>query len=85
MTKDSYTGPVSKRNPEQITIGTGLAIAGMCLSMFIIANDISAMNVALPSIEKDFNTDISTVQWVINAYALFTAMSLVAGRLRMGK
>jgi EmrB/QacA subfamily drug resistance transporter len=79
MTKDSDTGSVSQQNPEQITVGTGLAIAGMCLSMFIIANDISAMNVALPSIEKDFDTDISTVQWVINAYALFTAMSLVAG------
>ncbi|TFG75342.1 MAG: MFS transporter [Thermodesulfobacteriales bacterium] len=51
----------------------------MCLTMLLIANDISAMNVALPSIERDFHSDISTMQWVINAYALFTAMTIVAG------
>ena len=51
----------------------------MCLSVVILANDFTALNVALPSIEKAFNTDVSTVQWVINAYALVFGMLIVTG------
>ena len=34
---------------------------------------------ALPSIEKAFDSDVSTVQWVINAYALVFGMLIVTG------
>lgn len=51
----------------------------MALGVFVIANDITAMNVALPAIEKDFDTDITTVQWVVNAYALVFGVLIVTG------
>ncbi|MEX0998849.1 MAG: MFS transporter [Thermodesulfobacteriota bacterium] len=70
---------MSEDNSDRISGGKILALLAMCLTMLLIANDISAMNVALPSIERDFHSDISTMQWVINAYALFTAMTIVAG------
>jgi len=48
----------------------------------VIANDFSALAVALPAIEKQFDTDVGTVQWVINAYALtFGVLIVVGGRL----
>jgi len=46
---------------------TVMALVAMGLSVLILANDFTALNVALPSIEKAFDTDVSTVQWVINA------------------
>ncbi len=48
----------------------------------MIANDFSAINVALPVMERDFHTEINTLQWVINAYALtFGVLIVTAGRL----
>ncbi|HVO54451.1 MAG TPA: MFS transporter [Solirubrobacterales bacterium] len=54
----------------------------MGLAVIVIANDFSAINVALPTIEKDFDTNINTIQWVVNAYALtFGVMIVTGGRL----
>jgi EmrB/QacA subfamily drug resistance transporter len=44
--------------------------------------DITIVNVALPAIQKDFNADLSDLQWVIDAYALsLAALQLTAGSL----
>ena len=54
----------------------------MGLAVIVIANDFSAINVALPVMEKDFGADVNTLQWVINAYALtFGVLIVTAGRL----
>ena len=45
----------------------------------LIANDFTALNVALPAIEQDFDVDVATAQWVINAYALVFGMAIVTG------
>ena len=58
---------------------TTLALASLGISIILIAQDFSALNVALPSIERDFDTDLTTVQWVINAYALAFAVLMVTG------
>jgi predicted MFS family arabinose efflux permease len=42
----------------------------MGVAVIVIANDFSAINVALPTMERDFHTNVNTIQWVINAYAL---------------
>ena len=46
----------------------------------IIANDFTAFSVALPTIEREFDTDVGTVQWVINAYALMFGVLIVDRR-----
>ena len=62
--------------------GTLLALGAMGMAVFVIANDFTAMSVALPNIENDFDVDVSTVQWVINIYALvFGVMIVTGGRL----
>jgi EmrB/QacA subfamily drug resistance transporter len=62
-----------------VTRGTWLALGAMAISVFVIANDVTALSVALPQIEKDFDADVSTVQWVINAYALVFGVLIVPG------
>ena len=59
--------------------GTGMALFAMGLGVLVIANDFTALNVALPAIEQDFDVDVGTVQWTINAYALTFGMVLVTG------
>src|SRR5688572_16221895 len=51
----------------------------MGIAVFVLANDFSAINVAIPQIEEDFDTDVSTTQWVVNAYALTFGVLLVTG------
>ncbi len=54
----------------------------MGLAVVVIANDFSAINVALPTMEKDFGTTVNTIQWVVNAYALtFGVLIVTGGRL----
>ncbi|HEX6228969.1 MAG TPA: MFS transporter [Solirubrobacterales bacterium] len=54
----------------------------MSMGVLVIANDFSAINVALPTMEQDFSTGVNTIQWVINAYALtFGVMIVTGGRL----
>jgi len=59
--------------------GTGMALFAMGLGVLVIANDFTALNVALPAIEEDFDADVGTVQWTVNAYALTFGMVLVTG------
>jgi EmrB/QacA subfamily drug resistance transporter len=61
---------------------TWLGLFAMSISVLVIANDFSAINVALPTMESDFDTGVNTIQWVINAYALtFGVMIVTGGRL----
>jgi MFS family permease len=43
--------------------------------------DVSIVNLALPSIERDLGASAGTVQWVVSGYALALGLALVpAGR-----
>jgi MFS family permease len=70
---------IEASSPQRIN---WLALFAMGIAVLVIANDFSAINVALPTMEKDFGTDINTIQWVVNAYALtFGVMIVTGGRL----
>jgi EmrB/QacA subfamily drug resistance transporter len=56
-----------------------VALAAMAAGVFVIANDVTALSVALPDIEREFDADVDTVQWVINAYALVFGVLIVTG------
>jgi MFS family permease len=51
----------------------------MALATLVIAIDFTAFSVALPSMERDLNAQLSTVQWVINAYAVVFGVVIVTG------
>jgi EmrB/QacA subfamily drug resistance transporter len=59
--------------------GTSLPLAAMAISVFVVANDVTALSVALPQIEQDFDSDVTTVQWVVSAYALVFGVLIVTG------
>lgn len=59
--------------------GTKMALVAMALGVFVIANDFTALSVAVPDIEADFDTTLSRAQWVINGYALVFGVLIVTG------
>jgi EmrB/QacA subfamily drug resistance transporter len=68
-----------KADKDGLTRGTIVALAAMALAVFTVAIDFTALSVALPSIEVRFDSDVSTVQWVISAYTLVFGVLIVTG------
>ena len=67
---------------QAIDRGTWLALVAMAIAVFVVANDFSAINVVIPSIEEDFDISVDSAQWVVNAYALtFGVLIVTGGRL----
>ena len=65
--------------PARIDRSTIVSLVTMALAVFVIANDVTALSVALPAIEGDFDADVGTAQWVISAYALIFGVLIVPG------
>jgi EmrB/QacA subfamily drug resistance transporter len=58
-----------------------LALAFLVLAQFMIVLDVSIMNVALPSIQKDFDLTVTDLQSIVTAYTLaFGGLLLFGGR-----
>lgn len=65
-----------------ITRQAWLALAVTTLVTFLVVIDISAVNVAFPSIEDDLQTDRATLSWIISGYNIAVgALLLAAGRV----
>ena len=47
---------------EPFAPGTRMVLVAVGLGILLIANDFTALNVALPAIEEDFDSDVSTAQ-----------------------
>jgi len=58
---------------------TLLGLVAMGLAVLVIANDFTALTVALPAIEREYVADVTTAQWVINGYALVFGVLIVSG------
>lgn len=56
-----------------------LGLAAMALAVLVVANDFTALSVALPALERDFGVGLNKVQWVINGYALVFGVLIVTG------
>jgi EmrB/QacA subfamily drug resistance transporter len=54
-----------------------LVLAICCLSLFMAGLDTTIVNVALPSIGRDFHAPVSGLQWTIDAYLLVIASLLM--------
>jgi EmrB/QacA subfamily drug resistance transporter len=58
-----------------------LVLTLVCLGQFMVVLDISVVNVALPSIQRDLHFSDTGLQWVVNAYTLaFAGFLLLGGR-----
>ena len=57
-------------------------LAAVCTGVMMLLLDVTIVNVALPSIERDFSASLTDLQWVISGYALaLAAFLLTAGSL----
>jgi len=54
-------------------------LGAMCFALFMIMLDNTVVNVALPSIQRDLNATLSSLEWTVNAYTLTFAVLLVTG------
>ncbi len=52
-------------------------LAICCLSLFIVGLDITVVNVALPSIGRDLDANISRLQWTVSSFTLVMASLLM--------
>ncbi len=48
-------------------------LAICCMSLFIVYVDNTIVNVALPSMGRDFHTSMSGLQWIVDGYTLVLA------------
>jgi MFS transporter, DHA2 family, methylenomycin A resistance protein len=59
-----------------------IALAAMCLALFMTNLDDTVMNVALPKIQTSLGTTLSGLQWILNAYTLpLASLVLPSGTL----
>src|SRR6266567_7650436 len=59
-----------------------LSLTILCTGFLLIVVDMTIVNVALPSIQKDLRFTPSGLAWVVNAYLIaFGGLLLLAGRL----
>jgi EmrB/QacA subfamily drug resistance transporter len=58
------------------------ALIVVCVAIFMLLLDITVVNVALPDIQKELHTSFTDLQWVVDAYALMLATTMLnAGTL----
>ena len=71
-----YQHLITDENRKWWTLGA------MCLALFMVMLDSTVVNVALPSIQRDLDTSISGLEWIVNGYTLsFAVLLVVGGRL----
>lgn len=71
-----YQHLITDENRKWWTLGA------MCLALFMVMLDNTVVNVALPSIQRDLNTSISGLEWIVNGYTLsFAVLLAVGGRI----
>jgi len=59
-----------------------VALGVLCTSLLVIVVDNTIVNVALPTLVRELDADISELQWVVDAYTLvFAGLLLLAGAL----
>ncbi|WP_237533101.1 MFS transporter, partial [Streptomyces sp. SID685] len=60
----------------------GVALVASLLGFTVITIDVSAVNIALPSIRESLDGGMAGLQWVVDAYTLmFAALMLSAGAI----
>lgn len=56
-----------------------LVLAICCMSLLIVGMDVTIVNVALPSIRRDFDASVASLQWTTAAYTVVLASLLMLG------
>ena len=70
------------RNDDEVARSAWLALGVTTLVFFLVVVDVSAVNVAFPSIADDFGVSTAQLSWILSGYNVtVAALLLTAGRL----
>ena len=59
-----------------------LTLGVLSAALLLIALDVTVLNVAIPTLQRELNASASALQWIVNAYILvFAGLLLTAGSL----
>jgi EmrB/QacA subfamily drug resistance transporter len=58
-------------------VNAWLVLVSLIFGFFMSLLDVTIVNIAIPSIQSNLKTDLTTVTWVLNAYSLVFAILLV--------
>ncbi|MGA4541750.1 MFS transporter [Uniformispora flossi] len=68
---------------SQATVGSrsnrGVLLAVTCLGQFMVLLDNTIVGAALPDMQQRLHTQLSGLQWIVDAYVLLVAMLLLSG------
>src|SRR3984893_8738711 len=71
----------NERDIPQDTARASLRLALILVASFMVVLDFTIVNIALPSMERDFGVSTSVVQWVVTGYAIaFSGLLILGGR-----
>ncbi|HEY1664669.1 MAG TPA: MFS transporter [Trebonia sp.] len=71
----------NERDIHQDGARSGLRLALILVASFMVVLDFTIVNIALPSMERDFGVSTSVVQWVVTGYAIaFSGLLILGGR-----
>jgi EmrB/QacA subfamily drug resistance transporter len=78
-----HPSPTTPSAPTQTTLGRAwTALVLICVAEFMLVLDVTAANVALPTIGRDLTMSPSSLPWVLTAYVVaFGGLMLLGGRL----
>ncbi|MBS1878475.1 MAG: MFS transporter [Actinobacteria bacterium] len=77
---DSAPADLGAAAERRAPVRPKLVLAICCLSILMVGLDVTILNVALPSIQREFGSSVSGAQWTIDAYTLVIAsLLLLAG------
>ncbi len=77
----STSSPATSPPPATIDASAWLALGVTTIVFFLVVIDVSAVNVAFPSIADDYGVDEADLGWIISGYNITVAsLLLVAGR-----
>ncbi|MGP4044405.1 MFS transporter [Streptomyces sp. 2A115] len=88
MAERTTRTPHQAAEPGAGGAGRVWTLAVVCVATFMLLLDLTVVNVALPDIREDFDASFTSLQWVLDAYALgLAAVLLTAGSLadRLGR
>ena len=71
-----------RRKLSKIATSPAVVMTAIGLSYFMVILDVQIVNVALPTIQREFGATVAGLQWIVDGYALvFAALLLTAGSL----
>jgi DHA2 family methylenomycin A resistance protein-like MFS transporter len=79
LTRPTTTTLDSTRVSDGQPAGQYTALAALCLGYFMVILDTTVANVALPDIQRQLSASFSSLQWVVDGYALVFASLLLTG------